>query len=813
MPNPRTPLISVASVLVACCVTPLVHAQQVMPNLWTPDGTVFTTAVSGNTLYMGGVFRFLGRSTGGGAALDSSTGVLLPASPRVNGTVRVITPDGAGGWFLGGEFDRVGTFARQNLARLNPDLSVAAWDPGANLAVYALALSGTRLYVGGSFTTCGGLPRSGIAALDATTGAPNNWDPTANATVLAIVVNNNIVYAGGLFSAIGGSTRYGIAALATNNGHATAWSPSSDAGSIVGAITLKGGTVLLCGSFIHMGGQPRARLAEVQASTGVATTWDPNVDLDVRAMALSGTTLYIGGIFSNVGGQPRTRLAAVSSVSGLPTAWNAGIGPNAVVSEVDALLLVGQTLYVGGNFTAAGGQSRRCLAALDATSGVATAWDSNAGPSDNTELHAFALAANGGTIFAGGDFTMAGLVRRDNLGAVDLTSGLPTNWNPRPSGIVRCMATSGSKVYIGGDFLQVAFGQHARVAAIDAVSGVPDPWNAASDNLVTAIAVDNGTIYVGGNFASIGGRIQYSVAALDAATGLALSWNPNADPGLDAIAVSGNTVYLGGTFQNVGGQVRRRLAAVDRTTAAVLPWNPDITTSSPATATVHDIAIGPGAVYVGGVFDRVGGVPRGNVAAIDPVSGLATAWNPSANFEVEDVETAGSTIYLGGGFNSVGGLPRNRVAAVSDQGVVTAWNPNANGFVFAISTTNGNVCIGGSFSQVAGLPLNSAAVMNDPFVVGVPGREPWGGGLTASVAPHPMTSESLLRFALPRAGIVSVELLDTAGRRARSLLRSQWLDAGPHELRLERGELSAGLYFVRLRTSEGTVSRKLVVTR
>src|SRR5262249_52709479 len=157
----------------------------------------------------------------------------------------------------------------------------------------------------------------------------------------------------------------------------------------------------------------------------------------------------------------------------------------------------------------------------------------------------------------------------------------------------------------------------------------------------------------------------------------------------------------------------------------------------------HDIAIGPGTVYVGGLFDHVGGAPRNDLAAIDPASGLPTAWNPGSNSEVEDVEATGSTIYVGGGFSSVGGLPRDRVAAVGGQGTVTAWDPNSNGWVYAMSATAGNVCIGGAFSQVGGLPLNNAAVMNDPFTVGVPGQEPWSARLSASIAPRPMTSEAL----------------------------------------------------------------------
>ncbi len=53
-------------------------------------------------------------------------------------------------------------------------------------------------------------------------------------------------------------------------------------------------------------------------------------------------------------------------------AWD----PNA--SSTVATLTNGSTVYAGGNFTSIGGQARNRIAALDAATGAATAWDPNA---------------------------------------------------------------------------------------------------------------------------------------------------------------------------------------------------------------------------------------------------------------------------------------------------------------------------------------------------------------------------------------------------------------------------------------------------
>ena len=46
--------------------------------------------------------------------------------------------------------------------------------------------------------------------------------------------------------------------------------------------------------------------------------------------------------------------------------------------SVDSLAVSGNSVYAGGNFTSMGSQARNSLAALDTSTGTATAWDPNA---------------------------------------------------------------------------------------------------------------------------------------------------------------------------------------------------------------------------------------------------------------------------------------------------------------------------------------------------------------------------------------------------------------------------------------------------
>ena len=53
-------------------------AQNVNPDVWVTNGTVWATEVAGNTLYIGGDFSYVGPRTGIGVPLGAGGGAALP---------------------------------------------------------------------------------------------------------------------------------------------------------------------------------------------------------------------------------------------------------------------------------------------------------------------------------------------------------------------------------------------------------------------------------------------------------------------------------------------------------------------------------------------------------------------------------------------------------------------------------------------------------------------------------------------------------------------------------------------------------------
>ncbi len=721
--------------LVMLEIEPIVYAQVVQENLWVTNGQVFSVAKEGNTVYVGGTFTTVGPATGGGTGLDMTTGTTDGSFPRVDGTVRVVTSDGAGGWFIGGVFTAVANEPRSNIAHIKPDKTVdLSWDPNAlGGEVLAIAVNGATVYAGGAFNAIGGQPRNRIAALDAATGLADAWDPNAASVVRGLVVTGSTVYVYGDFNNIGGQPRTFLAALDASTGLATAWNPAPVPN--VTSFAISASTLYVGGNFSTIGGQGRNRIAAVDLTTGLVTPWNPNSNGQVSGIAVSGSIVYVGGAFTTVGGQTRNRIAALDATTGLATTWN----PNATGSGINTIAISGSNVYAGGTFSNIGGQQRNHIAALDATTGLATSWDPNPG----TAAVVLSLATSGSTIYAGGIFhTMGGQPRR-NIASINALTGIVTGWDPMiaTGSTVRSILVNGTTVYVGGTFTGIGAQPRNNIAAIDATTGIATSWNPDASSQIITLALSGTNILAGGAFTIIGGQARNRIAALDAITGLATSWNPSANNLVRVIVSDGSAIYAGGFFTNIGGQGRNGLAALDAITGLATSWNPN-----PNFLPVNDMAVSASTVYVGGAFNNIGGQTRLSIAALDPVTGLATAWNP--NHTPADVQTlaiAGSTVYVGGGFPIE--------AFDISTGLLSAAQPVQNGLVQDMVTSGLGVIAGGTFNQVGGKSIQGIVGLSAPsgsytptIVSFTPGSGANGMHVTISGTNfHPTITENIVK--------------------------------------------------------------------
>ncbi|HUU34795.1 MAG TPA: fibronectin type III domain-containing protein, partial [Vicinamibacterales bacterium] len=555
---------------------------------WTGrvNGRVVSLALAGGTLYAGGEFTLAG--SGAGAAMPSARAnfaafaagdgaLLATGAGGADGIVTALTGSGTT-LYVGGEFATFGGSTRSHLAAYDTQGdSVTTWNPGADAVVrdMVVAADGGSVYVGGAFANAGGAARESLAQIDAATGLATAWNPGANGHVTALALDGATLFVGGRFTEVGGVARNHAGAVDAADGTVRAWDPNAD--DAVLAFSISGSTVYLGGEFLNVGGRVRLHAAAVDVTTGALARWHPAMNDPVRVIAAAAHRVALGGSFEALGGHLRKNLAAIDLDTGRLLPWSPR--PDGAVLALQVAR--DRRIYVGGAFTTIAGQARDRLAAFDlATRGLAS-W--NPGADDTVHaLAAFTEPAGDTTVFAGGDFLMAGGLARSRLAAIGSASGLalPGFAPGVTDAAVRAIEVNVTHVYAGGQFTQLGGAALPYLGRVDRLTGAADAtWAPAPDGVVRAVSLGGQTAYAGGAFAMIAGTARANVAALGLTSpAMATGWQPNPNRAVHAIDRDGPYVFLGGAFSTVGGIARPRLASVlAAATGAgpyLLPWRP-----------------------------------------------------------------------------------------------------------------------------------------------------------------------------------------------------------------------------------------------
>lgn len=685
------------------------------------DDTVNTVAAGPDgTTYVGGDFTRYGAFTGGSALVSGSSAAVNTAFPSVTGEVLAVEADGSGGWFLGGTFTAVGGQVRDGIARVDSTGALTSFGIGSGpgTTVRALELVGTRLYVGYDTTVEGLTPRF-IGAFNATTGASEVLLPSVNGSVRAITATATDLFIGGSFTSVDGVPKTGLARInAVTGALNTVWTADVSGGDAsVYALALGSAGLVAGGSFTHVTNTtvliPRENLVRVTSATGVAQDWEPDPNGAVRSIVSVGTVIdvgtsgvVIGGDFTQVSDQhgplARNKLALI---------WDEGI-------SVWDLQIVGTSVngfafdettgigYAVGDFTAAGGQARSDAFAFSIETGL-TPWSPGLSQQGTaTDPKANAVAVWGDSVLMGGTFTMANTQTRNRAAAVAADGTLVPNWNPDlPSGSVNVMTVNSDYVYIGGGFTLVSGGSVTReFIARYSTAGVLDSWNPSADGPVEAIAHFAGETFVGGSFSNIGGQARPFVARLDGSGNASGGWVPPA-PASPVLALAVDQtlsrLIIGGAFLTVDSTAQGRVAALSLSTGALQPWNPNFN------GTVEAITIAGKATYYAGFFTTVFTGQITNFVARFYGETVDTSFVPNPNGPVVGIAVNNGTVLLGGTFSTIGGSGRLFISAVDSAGaLISTWVPTVNAPVLALAILpTGTVVAGGAFleSSQAGL--------------------------------------------------------------------------------------------------------------
>jgi len=229
--------------------------------------------------------------------------------PGVNGQVYATVVDGMGNVYVGGHFDIAGNILASDVAKWNGSswsaLGSGSFSAVNVAAVHAMVILGTNLFVGGSFTMAGGIAATNIAEWNGTSwsavGAGLVWEGNPNvATVSALAVSSNTLFVGGEFTSAGGVAATNIVEW---NGH-TWLALGLGVNGSVSTLAVSANKLFVGGYFTSAGEVTANQIAQWDGSSwsALGSGMGGFAGQYVSALAVSGTNLFAGGSFTTPDG-------------------------------------------------------------------------------------------------------------------------------------------------------------------------------------------------------------------------------------------------------------------------------------------------------------------------------------------------------------------------------------------------------------------------------------------------------------------------------------------------------------------------------
>jgi len=650
------------------------------------------------------------------------------------------------------------------------------------------------------------------------------------------------------------------AAFAQDNGY---WDdrfwPPTYISDIVSSIAVKDSSIFICGAN--------------SANMWNGKDWGVSlgrVNRSVIALAIIGNDLYVGGAFITAGGMDFFGLGSIPANNivkwDLVTkSWSAmeSNSHNGVNGTVRTLVARDNKLYVGGQFTLAGGTPANGIAVW---SDSTKTWMSLG---QGVEGHVRTIALSGKNIYVGGNFTSAGGVPANNIAKWD-----GRKWVALGGGVnhqVNAIAILNRDVYVGGYFTKAG---DVDANAIAKWNIIDKSWSALSSGSkngvyyysgignVYALAANDHAIFVGGTFNQAGDQSANNIAKWDPVNNTWFPLGSGVQGQVFALIARGNEVYVGGGFTYAGGKRSDRFAIWHEPQASPVlspllelrcnedkilfhplrHWYSFVTDADDADSTLKFTVLS-------GKQVKTTRHPRGYsysapvnwfgrdtlqvivtdpnqladttslVIMVDPINDRPqlTGLPDSLSFKtgastqlkmwdlVEDVETPDSLLLYR--FSASNPGLRWKFHRATGMLVLTAPQFHGNVCLF-VKAGDGKAAAYDTIAVRVEIPSDILAATEDQNSTEQIPTE----FVLQQNYPNPFNPTTLIRFGLPHEAAVRLEILNLSGQHV-AMLMNEHKPAGYHEMLWDAGGLSNGVYFYRLTAGNFVAMKKLMLMR
>ncbi|MEK6676400.1 MAG: hypothetical protein AABZ47_12190, partial [Planctomycetota bacterium] len=639
--------------------------------------TVFNDG-GGDALYVGGYFTIAGYTVGANIAKwDGSTWSALGSGTSRYVYALTVFDDGGGlALYAGGDFTTAGGVSVNRIAKWD-GLSWSALgsgiEGGGGTSPYVRALTvfddggGSALYVGGGFTTAGGVSANGIAKWDG-----SHWSAVGSGTnryVYALTVFDDssgpALYAGGAFLSAGEESFFAVAKW---NGSIWSELGSGLDRSVNTLAVFDNGA----GPALYAGGDNTFGTNRIVKWDGASWSTlgselggydNPNVYALTVFDDGEGPVLYAGGQFKTAGGVAANRIAKWTGTNWTALARSVqglGInGPAAALTVFDDG--GGPALYAGGSFTSAGAVSANRIAKWDPGSPGSWSALGSGMTSKYSSVNALTVFDDGGglALYAGGHYTaglgsQGGIAKWDGASWLALGSGL-SGYATEVYALTVFDDGGGPALYAAGTAINPGGPPPKSDYSYYVAKWGGSSWSrlGLSGDVYALTVFDDGggpAIYAGGG---------YSVTKWNGSSWSILGSGINRY--VRALAVfddgDGTALYAGGDFTNAGGVSATHIAKWDGSGWSALGSGITVFGSTKVQVlAVFDDGGGP-ALYAGGHFQTAGGVSARNIAKWDGTSWSALGSGMNADVLALTVfdDGGGPALYAGGSFTIAGG--------------------------------------------------------------------------------------------------------------------------------------------------------------